>query len=90
MFCCDFAGVFDLYSGMQALLGNATNAATYVLGRANTAPAKGYRFPTMAPHEQDYEPSSDHFSVVRQLSDAFSLTQYSNRSASPLFFLPYC
>ena len=38
-----------------ALLGNATNAAAYVLARAKTEPAAGYRFPTFAPHEQDCE-----------------------------------
>ena len=30
------------------------------LARANTPPAKGYRFPAFAPHEQDYAPSEDH------------------------------
>ena len=48
-----------------ALLGNALAASGYVLARATTPPAKGYRFPTFAPHEQDYEPSSDHFSVMQ-------------------------
>ena len=46
-----------------ALLGNAAAAQSYVIARANTKPAAGYRFPVFAPHEQDYEPSSDHFSV---------------------------
>ena len=31
-----------------------------ILARANTGPAKGYRFPGFMPHEQDYEPSADH------------------------------
>merc|ERR1719410_2859351 len=31
------------------------------LARAQTSPAVGYRFPGFAPHEQDYEPSEDHF-----------------------------
>ena len=48
-----------------ALMGNASKAANYVMARAKTAPAAGYRFPTMAPHEQDYEPSSDHFGVMQ-------------------------
>ena len=48
-----------------ALLGNASNAAAYVRARANTQPAAGYRFPSFAPHEQDYEPSSDHFAVMQ-------------------------
>ena len=44
-----------------ALLGRAKKAATDTLARAQTPPAKGYRFPAFAPHEQDYEPSEDHF-----------------------------
>lgn len=44
-----------------ALLGQAPLAARMVLERALTAPAKGYRFQGFAPHEQDYEPSADHF-----------------------------
>ena len=43
-----------------ALLGRAKKASTDTLARAQTAPAKGYRFPGFAQHEQDYEPSEDH------------------------------
>ena len=43
-----------------ALLGRAKKASMDTLDRAKTAPAKGYRFPGFAPHEQDYEPSEDH------------------------------
>jgi hypothetical protein len=46
-----------------ALLGLAGDAAKYILARASTPPAQGYRFPAFAPHEQDYEPSADHFAV---------------------------
>ena len=46
-----------------ALLGEAGAAAGYVAARAKTPPARGYRFPAFAPHEQDYEPSADHFAV---------------------------
>lgn len=46
-----------------ALLGEAGAAAGYVTARAKTPPAQGYRFPAFAPHEQDYEPSADHFAV---------------------------
>lgn len=46
-----------------ALLGLASDAAHYVVTRASTPPAQGYRFPAFAPHEQDYEPSADHFAV---------------------------
>ena len=44
-----------------ALLGRAKKAAADTLARAKTPPAIGYRFPVFAPHEQDYEPSEDHF-----------------------------
>ena len=47
-----------------AMLGLADDAAKMVLARAKTPPAKGYRFPVFAPHEQDYEPSADHFAVM--------------------------
>ena len=43
-----------------ALLGRAKKASSDTLARALTPPAKGYRFPAFAPHEQDYEPSEDH------------------------------
>ena len=46
-----------------ALLGRSGDAANFVVARASTAPALGYRFPAFAPHEQDYEPSADHFAV---------------------------
>ena len=46
-----------------ALLGLASDAASDVVSRASTPPAQGYRFPAFAPHEQDYEPSADHFAV---------------------------
>lgn len=46
-----------------ALLGLASDAAKFVVRRASTPPAQGYRFPAFAPHEQDYEPSADHFAV---------------------------
>ena len=46
------------------MLGLADDAAKMVLARAKTPPAKGYRFPVFAPHEQDYEPSADHFAVM--------------------------
>lgn len=41
------------------LLGLAQQAAPMLLARANTPPAAGYRFPGFAPHEQDFDPSSD-------------------------------
>ena len=39
-----------------ALLGNASAAVPLVIARARTPPAKGYRFPAFAPHEQDELP----------------------------------
>jgi len=44
-----------------ALLGLTDVVMPMVVGRAKTGPAKGYRFQGFAPHEQDYEPSADHF-----------------------------
>jgi hypothetical protein len=44
-----------------AMLGLTDKAASMATSRAKTAPAKGYRFPAFAPHEQDFEPSADHF-----------------------------
>ncbi len=35
-----------------ALLGQAAQAAAYVVARANTGPAPGYRFPAFMPQEQ--------------------------------------
>eukprot|EP00040_Diaphanoeca_grandis_P029720 m.174627 g.174627 ORF g.174627 m.174627 type:complete len:792 (+) comp31775_c0_seq1:209-2584(+) len=46
-----------------ALLGNATAAAPLLIERAQTPPALGFRFPAFAPHEQDWEPSADHFAI---------------------------
>ena len=43
-----------------ALLGQTAVAQAMALDRANTAPAKGYRFQGFMPHLQDYEPSADH------------------------------
>jgi hypothetical protein len=44
-----------------ALLGITPTAKSMVVSRADTGPAPGYRFPAFAPHEQDYEPSADHY-----------------------------
>ena len=70
-----------------ALLGNASEAAGFVLARATTPPAKGYRFPTFAPHEQDYEPSSDHFGVM-QNALAYMLMQQVDDAAGSVLLLP--
>jgi hypothetical protein len=44
-----------------AMLGLTDNAAGMAVARAKVLPATGYRFPAFAPHEQDFEPSADHF-----------------------------
>lgn len=49
-----------------ALIGDSANAAKRVVGRANTAPALGYRFDGFAPHFQDFEPSADHFANMNR------------------------
>lgn len=53
-----------------ALIGDAQNAAAQLLARAHTGPAAGYRWPGFAPHEQDFDPSADHFANVRRLCGA--------------------
>ena len=50
-----------------ALLGNAENAMQQTLGRATrTGLAAGYRFPAFAPHEQDFDPSADHYANMNR------------------------
>lgn len=56
--------LFFLFS--HALIGDSVNAASQLLGRVKTAPALGYRFPGFAPHEQDFEPSADHFANMNR------------------------
>lgn len=49
-----------------ALTGAAAPAAAQLLQRAMTPPATGYRFPGFAPHEQDFDPSADHFANMNR------------------------
>jgi hypothetical protein len=49
-----------------ALIGDALHASTQLLGRVFTPPASGYRFDGFAPHEQDFDPSSDHFANMNR------------------------
>ena len=50
-----------------ALIGSTDNAMQQVLGRAlNTGLAPGYRFKAFAPHEQDYDPSADHYANMNR------------------------
>jgi alpha-L-fucosidase 2 len=44
-----------------ALLGLNNLTKNMLIQRVQTAPAIGYRFEAFAPHEQDYEPSADHY-----------------------------
>lgn len=75
-----------------ALIGDSASASQQLLGRVNTPPALGYRFPGFAPHEQDYEPSADHFAnmnralqemLIQSGDDGFASTTI----VSVLFFL---
>mmetsp|Transcript_34947 Transcript_34947/g.91480 ORF Transcript_34947/g.91480 Transcript_34947/m.91480 type:complete len:196 (-) Transcript_34947:9-596(-) len=50
----------------QALIGDAGNASKQLLDRAFTPPAPGYRFDGFAPHEQDFDPSADHFANMNR------------------------
>ena len=72
-----------------ALLGLASDAANYGAKRAATAPAQGYRFPAFAPHEQDYEPSADHFTVFSNVLQ-YMLIQRVDDSADSVLLLPAC
>ena len=49
-----------------ALIGHTKMAQTMVLERARTQPAAGYRWPGFAPHEQDFDPSADHFANMNR------------------------
>lgn len=70
-----------------ALLGLASDAANYVIRRASTPPAQGYRFPAFAPHEQDYEPSADHFAVFSNALQ-YMLIQRVDDEADSVLLLP--
>lgn len=50
----------------HALIGNSEAAAAMLLSRVHTPPAPGYRFPGFAPHEQDFDPSADHFANMNR------------------------
>ena len=70
-----------------SLLGLAAEAAAYVVARARTMPAQGYRFPAFAPHEQDFEPSGDHFAVF-QNAVQYMLIQRVDDAAESVLLLP--
>eukprot|EP00047_Mylnosiga_fluctuans_P013403 m.31443 g.31443 ORF g.31443 m.31443 type:complete len:770 (-) comp4883_c0_seq2:146-2455(-) len=70
-----------------ALLGLATQAQAYVVARANTAPATGYRFPAFMPDFQDYAPSSDHLGVFSNAL-TYMLIQSLDDPAQTILLLP--
>ena len=70
-----------------ALLGNASTAAAYVITRAKTAPATGYRFPAFAPHEQDFAPSAHHFAIFA-ISLQYMLVQRVDDADDSVLLLP--
>merc|ERR1712166_777494 len=70
-----------------ALLGNATMAAKYVIARAQTPPADGYRFPGFAPRMQDAAPSGDHFAVFATALQ-YMLVQRADDAEESVLLLP--
>ena len=63
------------YGGMDAaLLGLANESYSMILSRSTLQPPPNYRFPTFAPHLQDYPPSADHYANF-QTALHFSLLQ---------------
>ena len=70
-----------------ALLGNATMAATYVVGRALTPLADGYRFPGFAPRVQDAAPSGDHYAVFATALQ-YMLIQRADDAEESVLLLP--
>jgi hypothetical protein len=54
------------FPAAYALIGAAPLAAAQLLQRAHTGPAAGYRWPGFAPHEQDFDPSADHFANMNR------------------------
>lgn len=50
-------------------------------------PAQGYRFPAYAPHEQDFEPSSDHLSIS-QNALTYMLIQHVDDINGSVILLP--
>ena len=57
-----------------ALTGDASSSSAQLLARAFTPPAAGYRFPGFAPHEQDFDPSADHFANMNRALQVLSLS----------------
>eukprot|EP01006_Ploeotia_vitrea_P029430 TRINITY_DN61979_c0_g2_i1.p1 TRINITY_DN61979_c0_g2~~TRINITY_DN61979_c0_g2_i1.p1 ORF type:complete len:388 (-),score=25.84 TRINITY_DN61979_c0_g2_i1:41-1204(-) len=62
-----------------ALLGLTSSLKKMLISRGNTRSADGYRFPGFAPHEQDYEPSADHYANMGSALQ-WALVQVEHRS----------
>ena len=71
-----------------ALLGRTSDAMRYVINRALTTPAQGYRFPAFAPHEQDYEPSADHFAVFANALQYMLIQRIDDADTDSVLLLP--
>jgi len=69
-----------------ALLGIADVASSMAMARAKTAPAAGYRFQGFAPHEQDYEPSADHFANMNSALNWMLVQPADDAAGSSLVF----
>eukprot|EP01001_Neometanema_parovale_P007003 NODE_332_length_2657_cov_50.772691_g312_i0.p1 GENE.NODE_332_length_2657_cov_50.772691_g312_i0~~NODE_332_length_2657_cov_50.772691_g312_i0.p1 ORF type:complete len:832 (-),score=157.15 NODE_332_length_2657_cov_50.772691_g312_i0:160-2604(-) len=69
-----------------ALLGEAAIAHNMIVERARTSPAVGYRFPAFAPHEQDYEPSADHFANMNSALNWMILQPADDSAGSAILF----
>jgi len=74
---------------VAALIGVTDVAKEMVLQRANTPPALGYRWPGFAPHEQDFDPSADHFANMnRALQDMLLQSGDDGVTTTSLVVLP--
>ena len=69
-----------------ALLGVTNIASTMAMARAKTSPAAGYRFQGFAPHEQDYEPSADHFANMNSALNWMLVQPADDAAGSSLVF----
>lgn len=70
-----------------ALIGDSANANAQIMSRANTANAAGYRFPAFAPHEQDYDPSADHYANMMRAVQESLLQSGEDGFADPTIVL---
>jgi hypothetical protein len=72
-----------------ALLGLSDIAAPMVISRALVSPAVGYRFPAFAPHEQDYDPSADHYAnMMRAMQEMLLQSGEDGFENSTIVLLP--